>query len=62
MMYVAVYGTPLLIVSLTSAFARRQSWLVHFLLWVFALPLLLLFSPLLIAMISSLVLGVDWLD
>jgi hypothetical protein len=53
---------PVLIAGLVSWLARDKSWLIHFLTWAFGLPLLFLFYPLLVAIISLHVFGIDLFD
>jgi hypothetical protein len=53
---------PVLVAALISYLARDKSWLIHFLTWVFGLPLLLVFVPVLVAIVALHVFGVDLLD
>ena len=53
---------PVLIAALISYLARNRTWLIHFLTWVFGLPLLLVFVPVLVAIVALHVFGVDLFD
>ena len=53
---------PILIAALISYLARSRRWLIHFLTWVFGLPLLLVFVPVLVAIVALHVFGVDLVD
>jgi hypothetical protein len=59
---IAFWVGPVLVAALISWLAQDRSWLVHFLTWVFGLPLLFVFGPLLVAIISLHVFGVDLFD
>lgn len=62
MLEIAVFGTPVLIVGLLSYLAGRDPWPMQMILWVFALPILLLAAPFITAIVSYLVFGIDLFD